>query len=53
MIFGIKEKDPYNVFLTIATNITQRLKAGFVVQDHISVHSLKQITIFSQFYVFI
>ncbi len=26
--------DPYNVFLAIATNIPQRLKTGFVVQDH-------------------
>ncbi len=35
MILGIKEKsknfDPYNVFLTIATNIPQRLKTVFVV----------------------
>ncbi len=27
--------DPYNVFLSIATNIPQRLKTGFVVQGHI------------------
>ncbi len=29
--------DPYNVFLAIATNITQRIKSGFVVQGHICV----------------
>ncbi len=27
--------NPYNVFLTIATNIPQRLKTGFVAQGHI------------------
>ncbi len=27
--------DPYNVFLAIATNISQRLKTGFVLQGHI------------------
>ncbi len=41
MIFGIKEKndnfDLYNVFLAIATNISERLKTGFVVQGHIFV----------------
>ncbi len=40
MIFGIKEKiyfDPYNVFLTIATNIPQQLKTGFVLQGHLNV----------------
>ncbi len=41
MLFGIKEKSiilkPYNVFFTIATNIPQRLKTGFVVQAHICV----------------
>ncbi len=41
MIFGIKEKiynfDPYNVFLAFATNISQRLKTGFVVQGHYNV----------------
>ncbi len=40
MIFGKKKRkiynfDPYTVFLAIATNIPQRLKAGFVVQGHI------------------
>ncbi len=43
MIFGIKERhyfDPHNVFLTIATNIPQRLKTGFVLQGHIFVQSL-------------
>ncbi len=39
MIFWHKSKiynfDPYNVLLAIATNIPQRLKAGFVVQGHI------------------
>ncbi len=38
MIFGIKRKinnfNPYKVFLAIATNISQRLKIGFVVQGH-------------------
>ncbi len=38
MIFGIKEKSiiltPYNVLLSIATNILQRLKTGFVLQGH-------------------
>ncbi len=33
-IFGIEEKS-CNVFLAIATNIPQRLKTGFVLQDHI------------------
>ncbi len=28
--------DPYNVLLSIATNIPQRLKTGFVLQGHIS-----------------
>ncbi len=28
--------DPYNVFLAIATNISQPLKTGFVLQGHIS-----------------
>ncbi len=27
--------DPYNIFLSIATNISQRLKTGFVLQRHI------------------
>ncbi len=27
--------DPYNVLLSIATNIPQQLKTGFVVQGHI------------------
>ncbi len=27
--------DPYNVYLAIVTNISQRLKTGFVVQGHI------------------
>ncbi len=27
--------DPYNLFLAIATKISQRLKIGFVVQGHI------------------
>ncbi len=39
MIFGIKEKiyncDPYNILLAIATNIPERLKTAFVLQDHI------------------
>ncbi len=38
MIFGIKKMyhfDPYNILLTIATNIPQRLKTGFVLQGHI------------------
>ncbi len=40
MIFGIKEKknnifDPYNGFLTIATNISVWFKTGFVLQGHI------------------
>ncbi len=37
MIFVIKKEnfDPYNVFLAIATNISQWLKTGFVLQDHI------------------
>ncbi len=46
MIFGIKEKsiyigqnrynfDPYSVFLSIATNIPQRLNTAFVLQGHI------------------
>ncbi len=39
MIFGIKKKinnfDPYNVFLSIATNIPQRLKTAFVLQGHL------------------
>ncbi len=26
--------DPYNVLLAIATNIPQRLKTGFVLQNH-------------------
>ncbi len=30
--------EPYNVFLAIATNITQQLKTGFVVQGHIYAH---------------
>ncbi len=37
--FWLKRKidnfDPYNAFLAIATNIPQRIKTGFVVQDHI------------------
>ncbi len=33
--------DPYNVFLTFATNIPQRLKTGFVVQGHICVWRVK------------
>ncbi len=40
MIFGIKEKsnfDPYNVFLSIATNIAVLLKTAFVLQGHICV----------------
>ncbi len=35
MIFGLKFFDPYNVFLVIATNISQWLKTGFVLQGHI------------------
>ncbi len=38
MFFGINfvyNFDPYHVLLTIATNILQRLKTGFVVQGHI------------------
>ncbi len=27
--------DPYNVFLSIATNIPQRLKTAFVLQGHV------------------
>ncbi len=27
--------DPYNVLLSIATNILQRLKTGFVLQGHV------------------
>ncbi len=38
MIFGIKEKmynfDPYNVLLTIATNIPVLLMTSFVLQGH-------------------
>ncbi len=40
MIFDIIEKsnfDPYNVFLSIATNIPQRLMTAFVLQGHICV----------------
>ncbi len=42
MIFGIFffHFDPYKVFLAIATNITQWLKTGFVVQGHIYYYSL-------------
>jgi len=44
MILGIKEKnynfDPYNIFLSIAINISQRLKTAFVLQGHICVHDL-------------
>ncbi len=29
--------DPYNVFLAIATNISPRLKTGFVLQGHICI----------------
>ncbi len=40
MIFDIKEKmknfDPYNVLLAIATNVPVLLKPCFVVQSHIS-----------------
>ncbi len=36
--FWLKRKmdnfDPYNVSLAIATNISQRLKTGFVLQGH-------------------
>ncbi len=32
--------DPYSVFLAIATNISQRLKTGFVVQGHKYEHKL-------------
>ncbi len=38
MIFALKKIynfDPCSVFLTIATNIPQWLKIGFVVQGHI------------------
>ncbi len=39
MIFGIKEKmynfDPYNVLLSIATNIPVLLMTAFVLQGHI------------------
>ncbi len=37
MIFGIKKKkiDPYNVLLSIATNIPVLLMTAFVLQDHI------------------
>uniref|UniRef100_A0A671Q7M0 PDZ domain-containing protein n=1 Tax=Sinocyclocheilus anshuiensis TaxID=1608454 RepID=A0A671Q7M0_9TELE len=31
----INNFDPYNVFLAIASNISQRLKTGFVLQGHI------------------
>ncbi len=38
MIFGIKEKkdnfDPYNVLLSIATNIPVLLMTAFVLQGH-------------------
>ncbi len=30
--------DPYNVLLSIATNITVRLMTGFVLQGHICVY---------------
>ncbi len=30
--------DPYNVFLVIATNITQRVKTGFVLQSQIYIY---------------
>ncbi len=30
----INNFDPYNVLLSIATNILQRLKTGFVLQGH-------------------
>ncbi len=39
MIFGIKENDnfePYNVLLSIATNIPQCLMTAFVLQGHMS-----------------
>ncbi len=43
MIFGIKEKiynfEPYNVLLSIATNIPVLLMTAFVLQGHIWVHS--------------
>ncbi len=38
MIFGMKKNvffHPYNVFLSIATNIPTLLMTGFVVQGHI------------------
>ncbi len=42
MIFWHKIKmdnlDPYNVFLAIATNMTVRLKTGFVLQGHILIY---------------
>ncbi len=42
MIFGIKEKwiifDPYNVLLSIATNIPVLLMTAFVLQGHIYIY---------------
>ncbi len=41
MIFGIKEKynfDPYNVLLSIATNIPVLLMTAFVLQGHILIN---------------
>ncbi len=35
MIFGIKEKSIILIILAIATNITQRLKTGFVVRCYV------------------
>ncbi len=41
MIFGIKEKEPYNVLLAIAANIPVLLMTAFVLQAHIcaDIHS--------------
>ncbi len=54
MIFGIKVKkdnfDPYNVFLSIATNIPQRLKTqvpGLKVQGHIYINCTNIYNFFS------
>ncbi len=47
MISGLKEKSiilTFNVFLAIATNISQQLKIGFVVQGHIYVSTLARQT---------
>ncbi len=39
-LFFFNNFDPYNVFLVITTNISQRLKTGFVLQGHISRNQL-------------